>query len=558
VGAFLWQHGEAVEAVAFTRHAIWLAEATKNYGELRRHYCGLGNLYTDSGEFGLATQAFLDSILVAQRIDDKRGECLAWNNISALFIDAGLFRESIACATHCVRLVAQNCFDKAELCNQAMNNIALAHLRLGNHDLALSILRPLVARAREPRTVLEAARRVVRERNLVLALIANSEVSEAGRHIIESQRIVALFPSPRQELLVDTVNGLFCVLVGDPTSGIRILEQAAELARSSTPSAIPDTLWGLAIAYQEVDDCERALKVTHALKDHLAEKHVSQALARLATLQSSADISLPESSSNMAELERMEAGLRSRVLQRELVRTRQEMLERMAVVADIREDASGEHGYRVGCLSALLAKEIGWCRDDCDAIDISARLHDIGKIAIPERLLFGRRSLQDTEWHLIANHTRVGAEILSKSEIPQVRLAEEIARCHHEWWNGSGYPNGMKGLAIPQSARIVALADAFDAMTHGRPYAPVMPVERALEEIAALSGRQFDPELTDHFLVLVRRLLADSKDLDAYLDRAARNSPFLKARARIRDMLAVDSDFAEMSHDGRISPTSSN
>jgi putative two-component system response regulator len=181
------------------------------------------------------------------------------------------------------------------------------------------------------------------------------------------------------------------------------------------------------------------------------------------------------------------------------------------------------------------------------ALDIAARLHDIGKIGIPEKILLDEKTLKAAEKHLIASHTLVGAEILSRSEIPQVRIAEEIARCHHEWWDGTGYPRQLKGTAIPKSARIVALADAFDAMTHGRPYAKAIAVEAALDQIANLRGRQFDPELTDYFLALVRRLAASIEDLDAYLGKAARNSPFLKARARIKEMLAQGRDSAELS-----------
>jgi putative two-component system response regulator len=214
----------------------------------------------------------------------------------------------------------------------------------------------------------------------------------------------------------------------------------------------------------------------------------------------------------------------------------------MAVAADIREDISGEHGYRVGLLSALLAKEIGWDRDSCNALDVAARLHDIGKVGISDKILLSEKILKDAERHFIASHTMMGAEILSRSEIPQVRIAEEIALCHHEWWDGNGYPRQLKAMAIPKSARIVALADAFDAMTHGRPYADPIPIEAALDQIAGLRGRQFDPELTDHFLALVRRLAADNKDLDAYLGKAARNSPFLRARARIKEMLAQGRD----------------
>ncbi|HSW83734.1 MAG TPA: HD domain-containing phosphohydrolase, partial [Usitatibacter sp.] len=131
----------------------------------------------------------------------------------------------------------------------------------------------------------------------------------------------------------------------------------------------------------------------------------------------------------------------------------------------------------------------------------------------------------------------VGGEILAKSNIAQVRLAEEIARHHHECWDGTGYPSKLSGKRIPIHARIVALADVFDALTHGRPYAPAWPIDRAIEEIRNRRGTQFDPDLTDTFLELIEELRGKHSDLDAFLGEAGRNSPFLQARDRIRLML---------------------
>jgi len=326
-----------------------------------------------------------------------------------------------------------------------------------------------------------------------------------------------------------------------------MLEDAVTTSLLRHPRVFPDALWALAQAYEATGECELALESMHNLRGHLEAIHLDTSIANLAMLKGRLDNNPFGIRPNRAELDRAEAELRIKVLQRELDRSRQEMLERMAVAADIREDISGEHGYRVGRLSALLAAEIGWMPDACSAIENSARLHDIGKFGIPEKILFSDSKLQKAERDFVASHTIVGAEILSKSEIPQIRIAEEIARCHHEWWDGSGYPRGLKGLAIPKGARIVALADVFDAMTHGRPYAKAIPIGAALDEIASLRGRQFDPELTDHFLALVRRLAADHDDLDAYLGKAARNSPFLKARARIKEMLAQGRDSTALS-----------
>jgi putative two-component system response regulator len=134
-------------------------------------------------------------------------------------------------------------------------------------------------------------------------------------------------------------------------------------------------------------------------------------------------------------------------------------------------------------------------------------------------------------------HTTVGAELLSQSNIPHMQMAEDIARHHHEWWDGSGYPGNLSGLAIPLGARIAALADVFDALTHARPYKQAWAIEDALREISELRGSQFDPQITDMFLALIGELRGSKGDLDAFLGQAARSSPFLQARSKIWDTL---------------------
>ena len=170
-------------------------------------------------------------------------------------------------------------------------------------------------------------------------------------------------------------------------------------------------------------------------------------------------------------------------------------------------------------------------------IELAARLDDIGKIDVPHAILLKPDKLNDAERQIMRTHTTVGAELLSKSNIPHMQMAEEIARHHHEWWDGSGYPGSVSGSAIPLAARITSLADVFDALTHKRPYKIAWPVQAALDEIARLKGGQFDPQLTDHFIVLIGRLVEDHRDLDSFLGQAAHTSPFLQARARIWSVL---------------------
>lgn len=195
--------------------------------------------------------------------------------------------------------------------------------------------------------------------------------------------------------------------------------------------------------------------------------------------------------------------MRARAAEAELAKSQTEILERMAIAADIREDISGEHGFRVGRLSALLARELGWDRDACQALDIAARLHDIGKIGIPEKILLDEKTLREAEKQFIAAHTRVGAEILSRSDIPQVRIAEEIARCHHEWWDGSGYPKGLKGDEISIYGRMAGIADSFAALITPRPYANPLAPQDALMSLYQWAGSSFHAPLVEHFVQAV-------------------------------------------------------
>ena len=138
------------------------------------------------------------------------------------------------------------------------------------------------------------------------------------------------------------------------------------------------------------------------------------------------------------------------------------------------------------------------------------------------------------------SHTTIGAEVLAKSNIAHMQMAEEIARHHHEWWDGTGYPGSQSSSGIPLAARITALADVFDALTHARPYKSAWSIDSALTEILSLRGRQFDPELTDMFLGLVARLRREHDNLDVFLGAAAKDSPFLQARNKIRLTLERD------------------
>jgi putative nucleotidyltransferase with HDIG domain len=229
--------------------------------------------------------------------------------------------------------------------------------------------------------------------------------------------------------------------------------------------------------------------------------------------------------------------LRIQLSERELVRNRMLLLEQQSVAAELHDDTTGEHCYRVGRLASILGKHIGLEEDVCFLIDLAARLHDIGKLVVPDAILLKPGKLTAGEREIMETHTTAGADILAKTNIPQMHIAEEIARHHHERWDGSGYPMKLVSTAIPIAARVTALADVFDALTHKRPYKEAWKVSDALAEIKNLRGKQFDPELTDIFLELVPSLQREHGDLDEFLAVEAKTSPFIKARKQIAEAL---------------------
>ena len=188
----------------------------------------------------------------------------------------------------------------------------------------------------------------------------------------------------------------------------------------------------------------------------------------------------------------------------EIESTRVEMIERLALAAEYRDDETNEHNRRVGALSAKLAAAIGMTPDDSGLLRRAAALHDIGKIGIPDALLFKPSGLTVSEVRVMRTHAAIGARILGGSRIPLLQLAETVALTHHERWDGRGYPNGLKGDDIPVAGRIVSVADAFDAMTNNRPYRAALAVNEAIARLRLEYDRQFEGRLIDALAEIVK------------------------------------------------------
>lgn len=204
--------------------------------------------------------------------------------------------------------------------------------------------------------------------------------------------------------------------------------------------------------------------------------------------------------------------LEQRVLERtaELADTRGEILHRLARAAEYRDDVTGRHADRVGFMAGEIARELGLAPREVDLIRKTAPLHDIGKIGVPDAVLRKPGRLTRSEYELMKSHTSIGAQILGGSRHRILQVAAEIAGAHHELWDGGGYPSGLAGEAIPLAARIVAVADTFDTIAHGRPYKDALAPERAAEEVVRCAGSHFDPVVVEAFEAVIGRKHAEA------------------------------------------------
>ncbi len=189
---------------------------------------------------------------------------------------------------------------------------------------------------------------------------------------------------------------------------------------------------------------------------------------------------------------------------RDLANAELATLQVLARAAEFRDDATGRHTQRVGEMAALLAGTVGLADHDVELIRVAAPLHDIGKIGIPDRILLKPGPLTAEERDIMQMHAAMGAKILGVTRFPILTAAREIALAHHEHWDGAGYPRGLVGADIPQFARIVAIADVFDALRHDRPYRRALELDVVVGMIIAASGSHLDPEVVAAMTTLAR------------------------------------------------------
>jgi putative two-component system response regulator len=273
--------------------------------------------------------------------------------------------------------------------------------------------------------------------------------------------------------------------------GLAVMAQLNQIAEA--------TYLPILILSADVTPEARREALSRGAKDFVSKPfQQDEIILRIKTLLQTRQLYLQIQSQNQL----LEAKVRERT--RALEEAQLEILDRLALAAEFRDDNTGQHTQRVGQMSALVARELGLPDSQVTLIGRAAPLHDVGKIGVPDSILLKFGKLTPEEFAVVRTHTTIGARILSGGKFPLLRLAEEIAFNHHERWDGDGYA-GIRSTEIPLAGRVVAVADVFDALTQQRPYKDAWPIPEAVAEIDRQRTHQFDPRIVDAFLRVIEQ-----------------------------------------------------
>lgn len=515
--------------------AVMLAADVGNASLRRKSLTFQGIILSTTNNPGDALLSLAEALRLAEELKDPVGIASVWIGLGNAFYEAALYADarqcyerahSIAAEHEGLRYIAFVSLANAAMCCLHVNALNEGIERIGK---AMTIMPA-------PSSPAHLLVRVFAEGTFVRLLLLSGGIQQAAERVQLAKRFAAEAKSVRADISAACSEGLLEVYSGIGDIGLSRGMQALEKARQVKPS-LRETLLAMVQAHDRAGRPERALALHRELTLHIRkaqhENIVRHQELHLKQLEADGSPQFPA-----GLLEEKDAELTQKIVAQTVGTKQGRLLEQMAFTAEMRDDPTGEHCYRVAKLAGLLAQAHGESPEKAATIELAARLHDIGKVGIPDTLMQKPTLLSDGERQILETHAKTGAELLSRTKVAYGELAEDIARHHHERWDGHGYPDGISGSAIPLAARIVAICDVFDAMTHDKAYRRALSSHEAVAEISRGRGLQFDPVLIDAFGPLINRLRAEHTDLDAFLGQAARQTALTVARQKIAESLA--------------------
>ena len=528
---------KTLEAIPLAERALDLATDNNLKPELRRACNFYSAMSTDVGIPARGVEYALRSAVIAHELDDQVGIASAFANMTAALYAMGLYREAISVGLRVVKRFKLNphC---ASFVAIARANLASAALALQHYALSADSAKEACDLMGLPKDAHGIFNRMATENIWLKSAIGLKDDAVVHARMATIRGLADAYQSTRLHLNRQLAEAAFEIYTGNLTVAVAKLLDLLKHSKA-IPGLYRDNLVLLVKAYEKGHDHAGALLYLGELVEYLGKSQVAAVRSKLEVIRERIQTPMPGKDDVRAVIMAIQKIPGS---QKEEIEVPEGLyraaLERLAVAAELREDALGRHAYRVGKLTGLLANSLGYGHKFCEDIELAARLHDIGKLGIPDGLLMKPGKLTDAEFMVMQRHTTIGAQILQQCSHPAFRLAEQISLYHHEKWDGTGYPKGLRGDQIPEVARIAAFADVYDALTHARAYKHAWTHAEAVLEIERTSGTHFEPRMVTAFVKLVDHLRrSHGNRFDDFLAEAGNHSSFIQARDKMQAML---------------------
>ncbi|MFC4456646.1 HD domain-containing phosphohydrolase [Deinococcus sonorensis] len=508
-GGMQLRRGQLDDAIASLERASTLRRDINDQAGYAGSLNNLGLLHQRAGNAGRAIEYFLECVAFIRAsglsLDRQLGACLI--NVGALYRSMQLFDQAERYLREGLETVQRTGDPRMELAGQ----VALADVARDRGDLkggiagylkALALAERLGAREEEAE-VLDSLGRIY------ATLGEDALAAQMSRKALD---IASTLQLALVQVWATLSLGHLALKSGDaPAARARYEDAEHHAALAGLKSEVLQAKEGQARASAALGEYQRSAGLFEAVL--LAERagHAEREATQVREHQARFDVERANMEADTQRLlreaserarEDAEAAVQHRTKELEFAQV--EVVTRLAAAAEYRDDQTGQHTFRVGHVTAHLAERLGVPAEDVDILRLAARLHDVGKIGIPDAILLKPGRFTPEEFEMMKQHTLIGGHILAGGHSQLLQVAEEIALTHHERWDGRGYPNGLGGEDIPLSGRLVSVADVYDALTSERPYKEAWTPEAALAEIESQAGRQFDPRVVEAFGDMVR------------------------------------------------------
>jgi len=492
---------------------------------LRKALTFAGVMQMEAGNLPGTTETYLEALTVARELGEEEQEAPVWNNLGVALLSSGQYADALKCFERAATL-ATNSLIYANVEQQAQSNVAICALRLHDVRTGIRAVRRAIELNAHPATASDCLDRTNAESNYAHLLLEIGEVGRAQEHCGIARMYAEKAPTARAEYHAAITSGLVDVHAKRTDVGLTRLRSSLEQARSTVRSEVREALSACVAGYEAAGQADIALVYLHELLALNRERIGEQLLARVRSLA-------PGVATQREVRPHFADPVNAKAFELEaMVRRSINDLVTAAITGVERAGHDRRRLFRVARLAELFALSEGWTADRAEALAFAARLCDLGMMVIPDALLRKPRGLSAGERKVMYEHTQFGAELLTKAGLAVLQPCVPVAKFHHERWDGAG-PWNLVGSAIPIEARFVTLADAFDALTHARPWREALSLPATLRTITAEAGTRFDPELAVRFVAWIKSVYWDYDDFDALLAEHAHENEYVRARAHI-------------------------